>query len=78
MKRAKSRTGRLAAILSFCLICGSTVHAENKSERLEWFMDQALGMFVHWSVDSQLGSVISHSMVSVSSLTTTSCGGRVR
>ncbi len=29
-------------------------------------MDQGLGMFVHWSVDSQLGSVISHSMVGAS------------
>ena len=29
-------------------------------------MDQALGMFIHWSVDSQLGSVISHSMVGAS------------
>ena len=39
------------------------VEPANKPERTEWFMDQALGMFVHWSVDSQLGSVISHSMV---------------
>jgi len=29
-------------------------------------MDQALGMFVHWSMDVQLGSVISHSMVGAS------------
>ncbi len=38
----------------------------NDPERRQWFMDQALGMFVHWSVDSQLGSVISHSMVGAS------------
>lgn len=38
----------------------------NDPERVEWFMDKALGMFVHWSVDSQLGSVISHSMVGAS------------
>jgi alpha-L-fucosidase len=38
----------------------------NRAERIEWFTDQALGMFVHWSVDSQLGSVISHSMVGAS------------
>lgn len=37
--------------------------AENKPERLEWFRDLGFGMFVHWSVDSQIGSVISHSMV---------------
>ncbi len=40
--------------------------AANRPERTEWFMDQALGVFVHWSVDSQLGSVISHSMVGAS------------
>ena len=35
----------------------------NRAERLEWFRDQGFGMFIHWSADSQLGSVISHSMV---------------
>lgn len=35
----------------------------NLAERNEWYMDLALGMFVHWSLDSQLGSVISHSLV---------------
>jgi len=38
----------------------------NDSQRCEWFMDQGLGMFIHWSIDSQLGSVISHSMVGAS------------
>jgi alpha-L-fucosidase len=38
----------------------------NRLQRAEWFKDQALGMFIHWSVDSQLGSVISHSMVGAS------------
>ena len=35
----------------------------NNPERQEQFMDWGLGMFIHWSLDSQLGSVISHSMV---------------
>jgi alpha-L-fucosidase len=35
----------------------------NKPEKLEAFRDQALGMFIHWSVDCQLGTVISHSLV---------------
>ena len=35
----------------------------NKPERVEWFRDLGLGMFINWSVDSQLGSVISHSLV---------------
>jgi len=38
----------------------------NRSERLEWFRDQGFGMFIHWSLDSQLGAVISHSMVGAS------------
>lgn len=38
----------------------------NRPGRLAWFQDQALGMFIHWSLDSQLGSVISHSMVGAS------------
>ena len=43
-----------------------TTQLANQPEREDWFMDQALGMFIHWSVDSQLGSVISHSMVGAS------------
>jgi len=38
----------------------------NDPARKEEFMDWGLGMFVHWSLDSQLGSVISHSMVGAS------------
>jgi alpha-L-fucosidase len=38
----------------------------NKAERLEWFRDQGFGLFIHWSVDSQLGVVISHSLVGAS------------
>ena len=38
----------------------------NDPARAEWFMDQALGLFIHWSMDSQLGCVISHSMVGAS------------
>jgi alpha-L-fucosidase len=35
----------------------------NRAERIDDFRDLAVGMFIHWSLDSQLGSVISHSMV---------------
>jgi alpha-L-fucosidase len=38
----------------------------NKPERVEWFKSLGFGMFIHWSHDSQLGSVISHSMVGAS------------
>ncbi|MDP8244447.1 MAG: alpha-L-fucosidase [Candidatus Hinthialibacter antarcticus] len=42
------------------------VESRNKAEREEWFMDAGLGLFIHWSLDSQIGSVISHSMVGAS------------
>ncbi len=34
----------------------------NLPAREEWFRTLGLGMFIHWGVDSQLGSVISHSL----------------
>src|ERR1700749_4026768 len=37
-----------------------------KEERLDWFRDQGFGLFIHRSVDSQLGVVISHSLVGAS------------
>jgi len=40
--------------------------AANKPERVEWFQDLGLGMFIHWSMDAQLGCVISHSMAGAS------------
>ena len=38
-------------------------HPGNDPDRLAWFRDQGIGLFVHWSVDAQLGSVISHTLV---------------
>ncbi|MCH2465906.1 MAG: alpha-L-fucosidase, partial [Gemmatimonadetes bacterium] len=38
----------------------------NSPERLQWFHDIGFGLFVHWSMDSQLGSVIGHSMADAS------------
>ena len=38
----------------------------NKPERQEWLRDLGFGMFIHWSIDSQLGTVISHSLVGAS------------
>jgi alpha-L-fucosidase len=38
----------------------------NRPEQLEWLQDAGFGMFIHWSVDSQIGSVISHSMAGAS------------
>ena len=50
----------------------NTIYAQNlvvnnnKPERTEWFRDLGLGMFIHWSLDVQLGSVISHTLVGAS------------
>ncbi len=38
----------------------------NKPERVQWLGDAGFGMFVHFSFDSQLGVVISHSLVGAS------------
>jgi alpha-L-fucosidase len=38
----------------------------NKPEREQQFMDMGFGMFIHWSFDSQVGAVISHSMAGAS------------
>lgn len=38
----------------------------NKPEKLEWLKDAGFGMFIHFSHDSQLGTVISHSLVGAS------------
>lgn len=68
---------KLTAILSFIFIA-HLVFAQikentkagfldlNKTERLEWFRDLGFGMFIHFSFDSQLGVVISHSMAGAS------------
>ena len=54
-------------LTAFCNAQGTTKpklagELKNDPALEEEFMDWGLGMFVHWSFDSQLGSVISHSM----------------
>jgi len=44
----------------------AAAHSGNRPERVAWFRDLGLGLFIHWSVDSQLGMVISHSLVGAS------------
>ncbi|MGJ8653797.1 MAG: alpha-L-fucosidase [Opitutaceae bacterium] len=56
----------LSAPLSHALKVNSRGPLLNDPAREQEFMDWGLGMFVHWSHDSQLGSVISHSMVGAS------------
>ncbi len=55
----------LIAVLAPALMAapGDPVGSRNKAGRLEQFRDDGFGLFIHWSVDVQLGSVISHSLV---------------
>ncbi len=53
-------------LLILALLSSALLSAQNKPERLDWFRDLGLGLFIHWSVDSQVGSVISHSLVGAS------------
>ena len=48
--------------LPVLILLAASAAAQNKPERLEWFRDQGFGLFIHWSVDSQTGVVISHSL----------------
>jgi alpha-L-fucosidase len=58
---------RSAFLLCLLAACGAAQRdlppgSLNKPERLEWYRDLGFGLFIHWSVDSQLGVVISHSL----------------
>lgn len=50
----------------FLFISGKGQQISNKPDREQWFMDMGFGMFIHWSMDSQVGAVISHSMAGAS------------
>src|ERR1041385_4147927 len=57
---------RKFAVLAALFVFPLFPQPSNKPERLEWFRDLGFGLFVHWNFDSQLGVVISHSMVGAS------------
>ena len=40
--------------------------SRNRPEDLVWLQDAGMGLFIHWSLDAQLGCVISHSLVGAS------------
>jgi alpha-L-fucosidase len=59
---------RFSSLILACaipVVLGAQTPA-NQPDRLEWFRDQGFGLFIHWSVDSQLGTVISHSLAGAS------------
>lgn len=57
---------QLTILILFTYCIGFSQQLANKPEREQWFMDAGFGMFIHWSMDSQLGAVISHSMAGAS------------
>lgn len=67
MDSFRQRHAHWAPILA--LLVSASLGAQtpaNQPDRLEWFRDQGFGLFIHWSVDSQLGVVISHSLAGAS------------
>ena len=66
------KTFKLPVIVFFFLIGWKQLAAQekildlNKPQREEWFTGLGFGMFIHWSMDVQLGLVISHSLVGAS------------
>ncbi|MBQ9548043.1 MAG: alpha-L-fucosidase [Bacteroidales bacterium] len=59
----------LLVLLACAVLTGVPAAAQqndNKPESVESFMDLGFGMFIHWSMDSQLGTVISHSLAGAS------------
>jgi len=72
MKRKKILVRQLFCVFSLVSLIAVGVSAGterplgNKPERLQWLQDAGFGLSVHFGVDSQLGSVISHSMVGAS------------
>lgn len=57
---------KLTFLFLILVTFSSFAQLKNKPELNEQFMDMGFGIFIHWSMDSQLGSVISHSMVGAS------------
>ena len=51
----------LLSLISVCQAQKITID-KNKPERKEWFQNLGFGMFIHWSIDVQLGAIISHNV----------------
>src|SRR3954454_1312657 len=57
---------RTSTAFPVLVISAASAQEGNRPDRLEWFRDLGFGLFIHWNFDSQLGVVISHSMVGAS------------
>ncbi len=69
ISKVKSRTIKVIVVLSLILTGIQAIGQEdnlvnnNKTQRETWLKDAGFGMFLHWNIDVQLGTVISHSLV---------------
>lgn len=68
--KMEQKTLKLLVLILFAALLSGVASGQgvpgNQKERLDWFQDLGFGLFIHWGVDSQIGSVISHSMVGAS------------
>ncbi len=62
----KSNACRVICLFFCAVALPAELTPANLPERLDWFQDQGFGMFIHWSMDGQIGAVISHSMAGAS------------
>lgn len=53
-------------VLAVMSLFPGNVFAQNPPEQEAWLQDAGFGMFIHWNVDVQLGTVISHTLVGAS------------
>ena len=65
MKRTRAHVAGIGATLLCAMLWAQTGNsaAGNKPERLAWFAELGFGMAIDWSLDSQLGAAMSHSLV---------------
>jgi alpha-L-fucosidase len=65
---SKMQSRYFALLLLGFFLGGATpgLQGQNKPEHEAWLQDAGFGMFIHWSLDVQLGTVISHSLVGAS------------
>ncbi len=60
----------LFSIILFCVSANLPAESlkiqRNQPEREQWFQSLGFGMFIHWSVDVQIGGIISHNVAAAS------------
>jgi alpha-L-fucosidase len=60
------KLGRKIVIIVLGSLIYLSLNSQNKPEQEKWLQDAGFGMFIHWNLDVQLGTVISHTLVGAS------------